>query len=135
MGVPFPAVQPSSRRFVAPRWAVTPNRSQSGVTTKRLWGSKPSDAQLSLSFNNKRDEVAAQILAAYEQAKGSTTEVDLPAEVFQGTTGTLNIQLRELLRQNGLRWFFRDDDPPEVESVVPGISNIRVNLTAELRMD
>jgi hypothetical protein len=39
------------------------------------------------------------------------------------------------LTQSGLLWFFKDDDPPEVESVAPGICNVRVNLVAELRMD
>ena len=135
MAISFPDVQPSSRRFVAPRWSTTPNRSQSGVVTKRLWSSKPGDGQLNLGYNNIRDEIAVQFMNAYNLSKGSTEEVDLPASVFQGTATPLNIYLRSLLAQQGLRWYFKDDDPPEIDSVVPGISNVKVNLSAELRMN
>lgn len=135
MSIPFPNIQPSSRRFVAPRWPTSSNRSQAGVTTKRLWGSKPADGQLSLGFNNIRDDIAVSIIDAYNRAKGSSTEVDLPSSIFEGTKGSLNIYLRTLLEQQGVRWFFKDDDPPEVESVVPGISNVKVNLSGELRIE
>ena len=135
MSVAFPNIQPSSRRFVPPRWANTSSRSQSGVTTKRLWGNKPSEAQLSLSFNNVRDTVADQILSSYDAARGSISSLTLPSLVFEGITGSLNARLQSALTQSGLLWFFKDDDPPEVESVAPGICNVRVNLVAELRMD
>jgi hypothetical protein len=135
MAVPFPAVQPSSRRFVAPRWPITSTRSQSGVVSKRRWGNRPGDGQLSLSFTNIRDDIAAEIVEAYDNAMLSSKEVELPPEVFQGTAGKLNTYLRERIPQQGMRWFFREDEPPEVESVVPGISSVRVTLAAELRMD
>jgi hypothetical protein len=135
MAVLFPAVQPSSRRFVAPRWPITSSRSQSGVVSKRRWGNKPGDGQLSLGFTNIRDDIAAAIVEAYDAAMGSTGEAQLPPEVFQGATGKLNTYLREKLPQQGMRWFFREDEPPDVESVVPGVSSVRVTLSAELRMD
>lgn len=134
MGIPFPSIQPSSRRFVPPRWATTNNKAQSGVVSKRLWSNKPSEAQLNLSFNNVKDETADSIWSAYIMAKGSVSELDLPAELFQGVTGSLSSRLQEYIVQDGLKWFFKDDDPPEIESVAPGICNVRVNLSAELRM-
>ena len=120
---------------MAPRWPTTTSRSQSGVVGRRLWGSKPGDGQLSLGFSNIRDDLAAQIVDAYNSAKGSTIEVNLPAAIFNGATGELDIYLRDTLIKQGLRWYFKDDDPPEVESVVPGISSVRVNLSGELRME
>lgn len=135
MAVPFPAIQPSSRRFVAPRWPTSSKRSQAGVISKRLWGSKAGDGELQLGFTNISDERADQIVDAYQNAKGDTLEVELPAAIFAGTTGSLRVRLRDKLPRQGLRWFFKENDPPVIESVVPGISTVRVNLSAELRMD
>ncbi len=135
MSIPFPNIQPSSRRFVAPRWPVTSSKSQSAVVSKRLWGSKPGDGQLSLSFNNIRDDIAGQIVEAYNLAKGSTVEVKLPDSIFEGTKDSLSTYLKATLKQQGIKWFFKDDEPPDIESVVPGISNVRVNLSGELRLE
>lgn len=131
----FPALVPSSRRFVAPRWPVTGNRSQSGVTSKRLWGSAASGGELQLGFNNVRDDLADAIVDAHEASKGGVSEVILPPEVFKGATGNLRARLVDKLKSQGLRWYFKEDDAPVVESVVPGISTVRVNLSAELRMN
>ncbi len=135
MGIPFPDLQPSEREFVAPRWPTSGSRSQSGVRSKRLWGSKAADGELQLGFTNISDELADQIIDAYDNAKGDTLEVDLPASIFSGTTGSLRMRLLNKLREQGLRWFFKENDPPVVRSVVPGISTVRVNLSAELRLE
>jgi hypothetical protein len=50
MAVTFPNIEPTSRSFSAPKWPTTGMTSQSGVTTRRLWGSLPSQAQLSAEF-------------------------------------------------------------------------------------
>lgn len=135
MATPFPAIEPSSRSFKAPRWATSGTRSQSGVVTRRLWGSQPSQGELTLSFTNIKDDVAQQILSAYDSAKGPTSEVELPPEVFKGTKGLLNLWLTANLSNKGLRWYFSENDPPSVESIVPGISSVRVSLVAELRLN
>lgn len=135
MAILFPDIQPSSRRFVAPRWPTSSNSSQSGVISHRLWGSKPGNGQLSLGFSNIRDDLAAQIVDAYNSAKGATIDIILPPAVFKGATGALGIYLQSALGEQGLKWYFKDDDPPEIESVVPGISSARVNLSGELRME
>lgn len=134
MGIPFPDIKPSTRRFVAPDWPTSEKRSQSGTVSIRLWGSKAGDGQLSLGFNNIRDELGQQILAAHRQAKGATLELELPPAIFAGYSGPMASWLQEQLRSNGLRWFFKKGQPPEIESVVPGICTARVNLVAELRV-
>lgn len=134
MTINFPEIRPSSRQFIAPDWPTTERRSQSGVTSVRLWGSKPSGGQLNLGFNNIRDELGQQILETHENAKGSTLEITLPSLIFDGYSGPMKLWLQEKLKSNGLRWFFRKGEAPQVESVVPGICSARVSLIAELRI-
>lgn len=134
MPVPFPDIQPSTRRFVAPDWPTSEKRSQSGTVSVRLWGSKAGDGQLALGFNNIRDEVGQQILAAHRQAKGATLELDLPPAIFAGYSGPMAAWLQEQLAADGLRWYFKRGQVPDIESVVPGICTAKVTLVAELRV-
>jgi hypothetical protein len=133
MAVAFPTLEPTSRSFVAPRWPTSGITSQSGVTTRRLWGSRPSQAQLSLSFDNISDDNAGLIVAAYNSAKGATTELTLPNVLFNGASAALTGWLNTTSTGAGMKWFF-SDEPPTVESVAPGRSSVRVALVAELRL-
>jgi hypothetical protein len=103
------------------------------VTTRRLWGSRPSQAQLTLGFANITDDNAALILAAYNDAKGATTDLSLPAIIFNGASGNLTGWLNTASNGAGMKWFF-SEDPPSVESVAPGRSSINIRLVAELRL-
>lgn len=133
MAVTFPTIEPTSRSFAAPKWPTSGITSQSGVTTRRLWGSRPSQAQLSLTFANITDDNAALILAAYHSAKGATTDLSLPDIIFNGASANLTNWLNTFSTGAGMKWFF-SEDPPSVESIAPGRSSVRVNLTAELRL-
>lgn len=133
MAVTFPSIEPTSRSFVAPKWPTTGTTSQSGATTRRLWGSRPSQAQLTLGFANITDDNAALILAAYNDAKGATTDLSLPAIIFNGASGNLTGWLNTASNGAGMKWFF-SEDPPSVESVAPGRSSINIRLVAELRL-
>lgn len=133
MAVTFPTIEPTSRSFAAPKWPTSGSTSQSGVTTRRLWGSRPSQAQLSLTFANITDDNAALILAAYHSAKGATTDLTLPDIIFNGASANLTNWLNTFSTGAGMKWFF-SEDPPSVESIAPGRSSVRVNLTAELRL-
>jgi hypothetical protein len=133
MTVTFPTLEPTSRSFVAPRWPTSGITSQSGVTTRRLWGSRPSQAQLNLSFDNISDDNAGLIVAAYNSAKGATTELTLPNVLFNGASAALTGWLDTTSTGAGMKWFF-SDEPPTVESVAPGRSSVRVVLVAELRL-
>ena len=134
MAVTFPSIEPTSRSFTAPRWPTSGITTQSGVTTRRLWGSRPSQAQLSFSFDNITDAESALIAQAYNDAKGATTDLTLPDALFVGATSALKIWLDGSATGAGLKWFFAED-PPTIESAgAPGRSNVRVSLVAELRL-
>ena len=132
MTVTLPSITPSSRTFQAPKWPTTSSTSQGGVVTRRLWGSKPSIGSMSLSFDNISDDNAAAIIAAYNAAKGPTTEVQIPSEILSGMSENLKTGIASSIDDLGLKWFFSEDGP-SVESVAPGRSSVTLNLIAELR--
>jgi hypothetical protein len=109
--------------------------SQSGVITRRLWGSRPSQAKLSLTFGNINDTNTAAILSAYNTAKGSVDSLTLPTQMFAGADATLQSWLNASATGAGLLWSFSEGTSPQVESIIPGRSNVTVELTAELRMN
>ena len=133
MAVTFPTIEPTSRSFTAPKWPTSGLTTQSGVTTRRLWGSRPSQAQLSLTFTNITDDNAALIMAAYHDAKGATTDLSLPSIIFNGASGNLTGWLNTASTGAGMKWFFAEE-PPSVESVAPNRSTVTVRLVAELRL-
>ena len=134
MATAFPEIQPTGRSFVAPAWQTTTETSQSGVVTRRLWGSRPSRATLNLQFNNINDANTSAILSAYNSAKGSVDSLTMPEILFNGATATLKSWLESSATGAGLIWCFTEGSPPQVESIAPGVSNVSVSLTAELRM-
>jgi hypothetical protein len=134
MATAFPGIQPTGRSFVAPAWQTTTETSQSGVVTRRLWGSRPSRATLNLQFNNINDTNTSAILNAYNSAKGSVDSLTLPDIIFNGADVTLSSWLDSSATGAGLLWCFAEGSPPQVESIAPGLSNVSVSLTAELRM-
>ena len=134
MATTFPSIEPTGRSFTAPSWATTTQASQSGVITRRLWGSRPSRATLNLQFNNINDANVSAILSAYNTAQGSVDSLTLPDVLFNGADATLKTWLNNSATGAGLLWCFTEGSPPSVESVSPGRSNVTVSLTAELRM-
>lgn len=134
MSVNFPAIAPTSRSFVPPKWQSTKIKSQSGVSTTRIWGSKPSDGQLSLTFNNISTDVGALILSAYNEAKGAGDNLLLPSEVFAGESEIMMQWINSNINEMGYKWFFDNENPPSMDAVAPGICSMRVNLLAELRL-
>jgi hypothetical protein len=133
MAVAFPSIEPTGRNFTAPRWPTSGLTTQSGLTTRRLWGSKPTQAQLQLQFNNITDDNAALIIKAYNDAQGATTDITLPSAIFNGASATLKTWLDTTATGAGMLWFFTED-PPSLESVAPNRSSVSVKLVAELRL-
>jgi len=132
MTVTFPTLRPTSRSYTPPKWPVTGTTSQSGVTSRRLWGSAPNQGSLSLAFNNRPTTEGVALRTAYNAAKGPIEDISLPSSIFEGDEDTYN-EIQSVFSQYGLRWYFTDEQPA-IESVVPGICNMRVNLVAELRL-
>lgn len=130
MAVNFPAITPTSRSFSAPVYPTTVYRSQSGTTTRRLWASSPSNAQLSLSFTNIADADARQLLDCYTNASGSVEVLVLPPQLFTGAELALSIFLSQA--STLMSWHFADGSSPKVDSVVPGRSSVTLELIASL---
>lgn len=133
MAIAFPSLTPSSRNITAPTWPTTSSTSQSGIKSKRLWGSKPSQLTLALSFDNISDANATQILVAYQSAKGGVLELDVPSEIYGGLSLDLLAWVDQNSTGSGMKWYFGEESPT-IESVAPGRSSVRVTLVAELRL-
>ena len=73
----FPQLSPTARQFTAPEWATNFMDSQAGTTTRRLWGDRPSRAQLTLTFSNIDDAAVASIMQCHYDAKGACDEIRL----------------------------------------------------------
>lgn len=131
MPVTFPSIEPTARNFTAPLWFTTTQLAQSGVITRRIWGSKPGQASLSLQFGNITDDNVAAILEAYDTAQGPIDAVTLPPIIFNGADAAL----QAWLTQPNLQWGFDERSTPQVESVAPGRSNVQVTLIAYLMAD
>lgn len=135
MPTAFPAIEPSNRRFKTFEFPTTSQKSQSGVTTRRLWADRPSNATLDLQFRNISDSDTSEILSAYSTAKGPIDELSLPLVLFSGADSTLQTYLNTSATGADLVWSFAEDSPPVVESVAPNKSTVSVKLVAELRMN
>lgn len=122
----FPAVVPSSMTFSAPEFPVRSNTSLSGVVSRRLFGNRGSRSSLRLSFNNISDTVASEFLNAWNLSKGQLEALVVPSIVFTGASAALASYLQS--GGDDLTWHF--GEPPQVDRVSPGISNLTVTLEA-----
>lgn len=122
--MPFPAYRPTSRSFDAGDYPIRTFRSQSGVETRILYGSRRTGAALSLSYENILDTEAADFIAHYEEVKGTYGSFTINDGVRAGWgAGSFNIGAGNALRYAG---------PPEVTNVRPGRSTVQVKLVAVL---
>lgn len=130
MPVAFPNLKPSERDYKPPSHAVTTLRAQNGVVSRRLWGTAPGSASLSLQFRHIHTDKAADIVKAWLDSKSGVDTVILPSSVFSG----IGTKLKDImLPTNGaLSWTFAE--APSVVSVGPIWANVTVQLIGELRM-
>ena len=127
----YPAITPSTRQFKAPQYAVTAVVSQSGATNRRLWGSRPVQAELSLTYRNIGDDDAAAIVGHYDDCKGSIAKASLPNATWDGASADLKSYLKLDKYGKGIDWFFAS--PPTVDNIFPGVSTVQVRLIGEIR--
>ena len=127
----YPVITPSSRQFKAPQFPVTSVVSQSGATTRRLWGSRPVQAELSMTYRNITDDQAAAIVGHYNDCKGSITKVTLPDATWDGASSDLKSYLKLDDYGTGIDWFFAAT--PTVDNIFPGVSTVQVKLIGEIR--
>ena len=127
----YPAITPSTRQFKAPQWPVTAVVSQSGATTRRLWGSRPVQAELSMTYRNITDEQAADIVSHYDDRKGPINKVLLPSQTWSGADAKLQKWMKLTQYGSGIDWYFKE--APSVSNIFPGVSTVQVKLIGEIR--
>lgn len=130
MPVAFPSIKPTDRDYRPPEHPVTSVKAQNGVTTKRIWGSRPVNAELSLGFRHIHTDRAAEIVQAWLDSKSGIDTLILPAALFAGV-GT-NLRNVILPQTGSLEWTFAE--APSVTSVAPIWATVNVRLIGELRM-
>lgn len=130
---------PTSRSFRAGKWPITTATSQSGVRSKRLWGSLASGGSLSLTYANIPDDVAEDFIDSWQQTKGGLDYLETTSGngiqstdlMFDGMSADMKAEV--LSATAGTQWTYAA--APVVESVAPSISTVKIELIAELRSD
>ena len=129
MPVAFPAIKPTERDYRAPSHAVTANRAQNGFTTKRIWGSLPGNAELTLGYRHIHTDRAAEFVETWLATKSGIDTLIIPSQTFSGVGSRL--QLVILPQMNALSWTYAE--APTVTSVGPIWATVAVRLIGELR--
>ena len=131
MPVAFPSLRPTERDYTPPAHATTTVRAQNGVTSRRLWGSLPGNAELNLGFRNVHTDTAAQVIQTWLDTKSGVDSLILPDTLFAG----IGAQLKAVMMptEGTLMWTFADR--PSVSFVAPIWATVQVRLIGELRMN
>lgn len=128
MPIPFPALTPSSRTVTPAQYNTKINEFSRGITFEVLLGNIPTESVLVVTFANISDTQVAAVLTSFVNSRGGFHAVALPASIFAGfELAELNTLVRD---PTGLSWHFKG--PPQVESVIPGFSTVKVEFIATL---
>lgn len=118
----FPALAPTSREFAPGDWPVQTFNAQSGAEVRILYGDTRSKMELSLGYDNISDADADLFLTHYNEVKGTYSTFAINAETKAGWAG----EAGSIDAGSVNRW--RYADKPQVISVRPGRSSVKVNL-------
>ena len=118
----FPSLKPSSRSFDPGNYPVKAYNAQDGAEFRILYGNKRVAAKLQLSYNNISDTEAADFVEHFDHTKGTFTLFTINNDTKSGFSGGSAI----IDKPSGSKW--RYAEPPQLQSVYPGVSNVTVNL-------
>jgi len=124
MTVSFPALCPTRRSYTPGSYATKKFNGINGASVVRLYGSKPYDAQMQLTFITDDADTKA-LIDSWNASYGGFDDLDLPSSVFAGMGAGLDGAIPSYLNW---RWA----DTPSVESLLPGRSRVQVKLVATL---
>lgn len=130
--VNFPNVVPSSMEFTPPEFPIGEDVSIGGVYTRRRFSNRASEGRLQVEFRNIDNSLAAAIVAAHHQSKG-TASIVFDTSFFNGAGGELTPYLNNTAYP-GLAWFFLKGSPPRISRVEGGgqLSNVSLEIAARL---
>lgn len=120
----FPTLRPTSREFSPGDWPVKRYSSQSGAEVRILYGSRRTNAKLSLGYENVTDANAQLFLDDYAAQYGTLRTFALPDAAktgWSGSTGSIDAPTSAAWRYEG---------EPQLRAVRPGRSSVTVNLVA-----
>lgn len=123
----FPSLKPTSRNFQFGDYPSKTYRSLSGAIVKRSFGNRATGYSLELEFANIQDSDLDKILDHYLGQKGTLLSFALPSAVVAGYDTATGNKIRT---PAGIEWFYAE--APTVESVIKGISTVRIVLIGEL---
>ena len=123
MATDFPNLCPTRRAWTPGNFPTRRFAAINGAGTTCLYGSRAFDANLSLDFVLNDTELAA-LLNCYTEARGSFDELTLLVR-FTGISSGVLTEIPDYLTW---RW----EDTPQIESISPGRSRVRVNLVGTL---
>jgi hypothetical protein len=122
--MPFPNIKPASRAFSPGDFPIKTYKSQAGIETRILYGSRRTGGELTLSYENINHVTAAQFTTHYDETKGTYATFTLPGNTYAGTSSAYANP------GAGNRW--RYAEPPQITSVKSGLSTVQVKLVAAL---
>lgn len=125
----FPSITPTARNFKPGTYPQKQYRSLSGVAIKRTFGNQPYGAVLELEYANVSDAIAVTLIDHYRSQTAANRRFQLSSNVTAGMSSTLAARANASV--DNLRWEYTQ--PPEINSVRPGINTIRINLAGEIR--
>ena len=120
----FPTMVPTRRSFRPGRQSETVFQGQNGSVSIVAFGGKFVNAQLELEFANITDEKARAILNHYESVIEDDYVVFDSGKGLGGMSDGLIADMEtgtELLR-------YRYREPPQIQSVYPGVSTVRCSF-------
>ena len=124
MKVPYPSICATRRTWTPGEYPTRRFTAVNGAGTTRLYGSRAFDATLALEYLLSDAELA-DLLECYNTARGTFGDLELPPETFIGLSADVQAEIPEYLTW---RWA----DTPQIDSVAPGRSRVRVNLVGTL---
>jgi hypothetical protein len=119
----FPELKPTSRDFKPGTYAIKTFNAQSGAEVRILYGDTRTKMELSLGYDNISDTEAEQFLTHYDETKGTFSTFGIPHIAKFGWGGTA-AAIGAFASGNTYRYA----DAPQVTSVRPGRSSVRVSL-------
>ena len=125
----FPALAPSKRSFSPGDFPQKKVRSQSGVETRILYGTKRTGMSLKLSYKNISDADAELFLDHYHDMKGTYTTFGVGSQTGAKLGWAGNA---DALGADAWGNDYRYAGPPQVTQVKKGVSNVQVNLIGVL---
>jgi hypothetical protein len=123
----FPGIKPATRRFRLGQFPVKIYRALSGATVKRAFGNRAYGYELSLGFENITDSAVVQIIDHYNATSAGFQRFTLPAEIFAGMNAALTGRIQSPTQ---IKWEYAE--PPDVDSVITGLSTVSVVFVGEL---